>query len=107
MRIVQRNEWSGTAEELAAAVSAFRAELEAHRYTEGVPAPWPASDLIGDLARSDEDFELAPQSDPMTEPDLLAAMHAIVLERAAQPKPPAAVTAYVEATAAKANAQPA
>lgn len=39
MRIVYESEWPGTRESLLNAVATFKAEREAHKFTEGVPAP--------------------------------------------------------------------
>jgi len=55
---VTNEQWSGTREALEAAVTAFKAEVEAHRTTVDVPAPFCDNVLIENLANSNGYFTL-------------------------------------------------
>jgi hypothetical protein len=55
---VTKEQWSGTRKELEDAVAAFKAEVEAHRTTVGVPAPFCENVLIENLANSNGYFTL-------------------------------------------------
>lgn len=105
---VRQADWPGTAEELTAAVEAFRAQLVAHRRTVGVAAPLPDHWLIERLAKSGDTFRLVPEVG-MTDEDMaayeleqarLAALRAIDdarLEEAARaPDAPDAVKAWAD-----------
>ncbi len=71
MQTITRAEWSGAREDLEAAVDIFAAEVEAHKLTEGVPAPLAPSKAV-DLAYRAGGFILESEQvedlpDPATE----------------------------------------
>lgn len=71
MRIVLPAEWSGDKQSLEQAVQAFKAAREAHRFTEGVPAPM-ADQIVEELAAREVPFTLAsdlPVAPPAAEVD--------------------------------------
>lgn len=59
MRIVYENEWNGSRQSLLDAIAVFKAEREAHKFTENVPAPV-APQIVEELvARDSDDIVLA------------------------------------------------
>lgn len=54
---------------LRAALEQYKAELVAHKSTVGVPAPWPAHEMLREIVASGGDFEvIRPPLPPAPEP---------------------------------------
>ncbi len=58
MKTVPRSLWPGTRDDLQAAIALYRAALEEHKLTVGVPAPARPPAWFEDLARTEESFDV-------------------------------------------------
>jgi hypothetical protein len=63
--LVRRTEWTGTRKELVTAVDAFAAEIEAHKMTEGIPAPLPINPIFREILAAGSQFDLEAEIDPV------------------------------------------
>jgi hypothetical protein len=82
MKTIQRTQFNGTPEQLAARVQAFKDALAAHAETVGVPAPR-EEDWIEALARTGEPYELqTPPEEPKPPTAEELAAHELMKKRA-------------------------
>jgi len=71
MRKIRRSQLPAPAAVLRAALAKYHGQMEAHRETVGVPAPWPDFEMVRELARDREDFEVVDDEAP--DPETLTA----------------------------------
>jgi hypothetical protein len=64
--------------DVRAALVDYRAALEAHKLTEGVPAPWPAFEVLRDIVAAGDQFAVVVDDEPAP-PDPLALKRASAL----------------------------
>lgn len=64
MITVHQDEFAGSREDLKAAVDAFQAEIAAHAFTVGQPAPVPALQVVGRIVTAGGGFVLASEIEP-------------------------------------------
>lgn len=87
MLTLKKSTLPATEIELRAALADYRSALDAHRLTEGVPAPWPDYDVLRDIVAAGGDFEVLDDLPPpltVRERALLALAEEEASKRAAE-----------------------